>query len=188
MGRQEATLIKPEQGLLLEVTTSMYRLTDYSQLVPWLALYNVQCTSGEAGGCRSWGERLPSCLLFPKSPNSQVLLPVLKGWLQISDSFKSVISSPGVWLYWVPGSWQKVAGLLANMDTFPPPPCPPPQLKIFHCLPAYWRSWPCSQPPWAVLPPPSILTDASSMRSPRPEASSLTLEMIDIHILVCFDF
>ena len=55
-------------------------------------------------------------------------------------------------------SWQKVAGLLANMDTFPPSPCPPPQLKIFHCLPAYWRSWPCSQPPWGVLPPPSILT------------------------------
>ena len=186
MGRQEATLITPEQGLLLEVTTSMYRLTDYRQLVPWLALYNVHQVRLEAAGVEEKGSHLVFC--FPNPPTLRCHCQYLRDGFRVLALSNPWSSSPGVWLYWVLSSWQKVAGLLANMITFPPPPCPPPQLKIFHCLPAYWPSWPCSQPPWGVLPPPSILTDASSMMSPRPEASSLTLEMIDIHILVCFDF
>ena len=80
MGRQEATLITPEQGLLLEVTTSMYRLTDYRQLVPWLG-YNVHQVRLEAAGVEEKASHLVFC--FPNPPTLRCCCQYLRNGFRV---------------------------------------------------------------------------------------------------------
>ena len=77
----------PEQGLLLEVRISVYRLADYGQLVPWIGLYNVHQVRLEGGGGEETASHLVFC--FPNPPT----LRCLSRYQYIRDGFR-VLAHP----------------------------------------------------------------------------------------------
>ena len=79
MGRQEATLITPDQGLLLEVTSSMYTVS-LSHGLP-CTLYNVHQVRLEAAGVEEKGSHLVFC--FPNPPTLRCCCQYLRNGFRV---------------------------------------------------------------------------------------------------------
>ena len=158
MSKQAATLMTPEQGLLIEVITTQLLRGTYHLFYP-----------GQIWECRRWRDRLPVCLLFSTSSNAQVSSSIVMALLNVW------VCCSGAWLCWKHGS---CALLLGH------PAIRPPQPQNFLCPSPYWQSWPCCQAPPSRIHL-TILTNPSTMRFLHLVASSLTLKTIEILFVCC---
>ena len=158
MSKQAATLMTPEQGLLIEVIPTQLLRGTYHLFYP-----------GQIWECRRWRDHLPVCLLFSTSSNAQVSSSIVMALLNVW------VCCSGAWLCWKHGS---CALLLGH------PAIRPPQPQNFLCPSPYWQSWPCCQAPPSRIRL-TILTTPSTTRSPHPVASSLTLKTIEILFVCC---